>query len=98
MSSGPELVKKSISNIDLLSVASECEGYLAADLKALVERAIHESASRHLIENRDESEFSFKQEDFVKAQKDFIPFSLRGVKLHTSDVNWSDIGGNLCYC
>ncbi|CAG8433869.1 7006_t:CDS:10 [Diversispora eburnea] len=93
MSSGPELVKKSISNIDLLSVASECEGYLAADLKALVERAIHESASRHLIENKDESKFSFKQEDFIKAQKDFIPFSLRGVKLHTSDVNWSDIGG-----
>ncbi|CAG8436460.1 4148_t:CDS:10 [Funneliformis mosseae] len=93
MSSGPTLAQNSVSNIDLLSVASECEGYLAADLKALVERTIHEGVSRHLHSGNDESQFLLTQEDFRKAQKEFVPFSLRGVKLHTSKVSWTDIGG-----
>nr|CAG8451435.1 5079_t:CDS:10 [Entrophospora candida] len=73
MSSGPTSLQKSVSSLDLLSIASDCEGYLAADLKALVERAIHE-------------------DDFQKAHEGFVPISLRGVKLHTSDVSWADIG------
>ncbi|CAG8487760.1 12625_t:CDS:2 [Racocetra fulgida] len=93
MSCGPELAKKSISNVDLLSVASECEGYLAADLKTLVERTIHEGAVRSLQNNVNEADFLLVQDDFRKAQKGFVPFSLRGVKLHTSDVSWTDIGG-----
>ncbi|KAF0333084.1 AAA-domain-containing protein [Gigaspora margarita] len=93
MSCGPELVKKSVSNVDLLSVASECEGYLAADLKTLVERTIHEGAVRNLQNNVNEIDFLLIQDDFRKAQKGFIPFSLRGVKLHTSNVSWTDIGG-----
>ncbi|CAG8696841.1 3353_t:CDS:10 [Cetraspora pellucida] len=93
MSCGPELANKSVSNIDLLSVASECEGYLAADLKTLVERTIHEGAVRNLQNNIDEADFLLVQDDFREAQRGFIPFSLRGVKLHTSDVSWTDIGG-----
>ncbi len=93
MSSGPTLAQNSVSNIDLLSVASECEGYLAADLEALVERTIHEGAARQLYNGNDESQFLLTQEDFRKAQEEFIPFSLRGVKLHTSKVSWTDIGG-----
>ncbi|CAG8643526.1 36497_t:CDS:10, partial [Racocetra persica] len=93
MSCGPELAKKSLSNVDLLSVASECEGYLAADLKTLVERTIHEGAVRNLQNNINEADFLLVQDDFRKAQKGFVPFSLRGVKLHTSDVSWTDIGG-----
>ncbi|KAF0467794.1 AAA-domain-containing protein [Gigaspora margarita] len=93
MSCGPELAKKSVSNVDLLSVASECEGYLAADLKTLVERTIHEGAVRNLQNNVNEVDFLLIQDDFRKAQKGFVPFSLRGVKLHTSNVSWTDIGG-----
>ncbi|CAG8441846.1 9508_t:CDS:10, partial [Acaulospora colombiana] len=93
MSSGPELAQKSVPHVDLLSVASDCEGYLAADLKVLVERAIHEGAIRQLQGNVDGSEFLLTQEDFHHARKGFVPFSLRDVKLHTSDVNWTDIGG-----
>ncbi|KAF0407555.1 AAA-domain-containing protein [Gigaspora margarita] len=82
-----------LSNVDLLSVASECEGYLAADLKTLVERTIHEGAVRNLQNNANEVDFLLIQDDFRKAQKGFVPFSLRGVKLHTSNVSWTDIGG-----
>jgi peroxin-1 len=95
MSSGPTLAQNSLSNIDLLSVASECEGYLAADLKVLIERTIHEGASRQLHIENNESQFLLTQEDFYKAQEGFVPFSLRGVKLHTSEVSWTDIGGQL---
>lgn len=31
--------------------------------------------------------------DFDAAQVDFVPLSLRDVKLQKSDVAWSDIGG-----
>lgn len=33
-------------------------------------------------------------QDFASAQVDFVPLSLRDVKLQKSDVAWSDIGGN----
>jgi peroxin-1 len=95
MSSGPTIAQNSVSNIDLLSVASECEGYLAADLKVLVERTIHEGAARKLHSEDNESQFLLTREDFYKAQEGFVPFSLRGVKLHTSEVSWTDIGGRL---
>lgn len=36
---------------------------------------------------------TLRQDDFVKAQTDFIPVNLRDVKLHKSEVRWADIGG-----
>ena len=35
--------------------------------------------------------------DFDAAQVDFVPLSLRDVKLQKSDVAWSDIGGKFTY-
>ena len=35
-------------------------------------------------------------DDFADAQVDFVPLSLRDVKLQKSDVAWADIGGNYC--
>ncbi|KAI8141634.1 P-loop containing nucleoside triphosphate hydrolase protein [Fennellomyces sp. T-0311] len=97
MSNGPELLQKSLPNIDLVSVASETEGYLAADLKALIERTVHEGAVRSIKEKTDKPtekvELQLTQEDFKKAREDFVPSSLRGVKLQSSGVQWSDIGG-----
>lgn len=33
---------------------------------------------------------------FEAAQVDFVPLSLRDIKLQKSDVAWSDIGGRSC--
>jgi hypothetical protein len=33
--------------------------------------------------------------DFAEAQVDFVPLSLRDVKLQKSDIIWADIGGEL---
>lgn len=110
MSQGPEVLAKSLPNIDLVSVASETEGYLAADLKALIERAVHEGAVRSIKDNNKSTEIGDKetidtndptiqqtleliQQDFSQAREGFVPSSLRGVKLQSSGVNWSDIGG-----
>jgi SpoVK/Ycf46/Vps4 family AAA+-type ATPase len=35
----------------------------------------------------------FSQQDFILALKDYKPASLVGVQLHTSNTQWSDIGG-----
>ncbi|KAI7894222.1 P-loop containing nucleoside triphosphate hydrolase protein [Mucor mucedo] len=91
MSSGPDVLKKSLPLIDLVSVASETEGFLAADIKAFLERTVHEGAVRSIKCNT--SQLLLKQEDFSMARQGFVPSSLRGIKLQSSGVHWSDIGG-----
>ncbi|KAG0215261.1 Peroxisome biosynthesis protein pex1 [Mortierella sp. GBA30] len=48
METGPAILQRSLSQIDLVSVASKTEGYLAADLKAFLERTVHEGAVRNI--------------------------------------------------
>ncbi|KAI8084697.1 P-loop containing nucleoside triphosphate hydrolase protein [Halteromyces radiatus] len=108
MAQGSSVLTKSLPNIDLVSVASETEGYLAADLKALIERAVHEGAVRSIKEKMGDNRLEqvvdtddqqvqqslqLIQQDFTQAREGFVPSSLRGVKLQSSGVNWSDIGG-----
>lgn len=109
MSHGPEVLSKSLPLIDLVSVASETEGFLAADIKAFIERTVHEGAVRSIKKKLDDiksnssvaddeqqqqkEELTLIQQDFTKAREGFVPSSLRGVKLQSSGVNWSDIGG-----
>ena len=110
MANGPEILQRSLPTIDFVAVASETEGYLAADLKALIERTVHEGAIRSIKEKTNQTtedgaiveeneaedkktELQITQQDFTKAREDFVPSSLRGVKLQSSGVLWSDIGG-----
>ncbi|KAG0325736.1 Peroxisome biosynthesis protein pex1, partial [Podila humilis] len=48
METGPAILQRSLPRIDLVSVASKTEGYLAADLKAFLERTVHEGAVRNI--------------------------------------------------
>ncbi|KAF9902887.1 Peroxisome biosynthesis protein pex1 [Linnemannia zychae] len=48
METGPVILQRSLPQIDLVSVASKTEGYLAADLKAFLERTVHEGAVRNI--------------------------------------------------
>lgn len=48
METGPTILQRSLPQIDLVSVASKTEGYLAADLKAFLERTVHEGAVRNI--------------------------------------------------
>lgn len=107
MTTGPPVLQRSAASVDLVSVATDTEGYLAADMKAVVERAMHEGAVRSIrvsmdalgrstdknVATADNAGFSLTQQDFENARRGFVPSSLRGVKLQSSEVSWADIGG-----
>ncbi|KAF8588870.1 AAA-domain-containing protein [Ramaria rubella] len=76
--------------LNFVSLATQTEGYLATDLSDLVSRALHQAMIRAA---KEKMTTLLKQEDFESAQIDFIPLSLRDVRLQKSDVLWSDIGG-----
>ncbi|KAI8373910.1 P-loop containing nucleoside triphosphate hydrolase protein [Blakeslea trispora] len=93
MSHGSSVLRQSLPKIDLVTVASETEGFVAADLKAFIERTVHEGAIRSMKENPEAESLLLMQSDFTRAREGFVPSSLRGVKLQSSGVHWSDIGG-----
>lgn len=85
-----------VSRIKPEAISSEkTEGYLPADLKDLVDRAVHQALIRSIKTSLREPSavISLELEDFESAQSGFVPVSLRDVKLQKSSVNWSDIGG-----
>ncbi|GAA5966735.1 hypothetical protein JCM3765_000928, partial [Sporobolomyces pararoseus] len=90
--------KTSSSNLSLdtkfnsASIAAITEGYLPADLKDFVDRAVHQSAIRTMSSSPG-SGLILTADDFNQAQIGFVPLSLRDVKLQKSEVQWSDIGG-----
>ncbi|CCL98466.1 uncharacterized protein FIBRA_00464 [Fibroporia radiculosa] len=83
------------SSLNYTALATQTEGYSVTDLKDLVSRAIHRAAIRATAEdsNEDDNSAILTTEDFRSAQVDFVPLSLRDVKLQKSDVEWADIGG-----
>ncbi|KAF7375905.1 putative peroxisomal biogenesis AAA ATPase pex1 [Mycena sanguinolenta] len=72
-------------------IATQTEGYSATDLQDLVAQAVHRVAVRA---SDGSTPPLLANTDFDAAQQDFVPLSLRGVKLQkSSEVSWSDIGG-----
>jgi len=101
------LVKAKTSTSDLVapqlncaSIAAITEGYLPADLRDLVDRAVQQAAIRSLSPPTSslpspstDAPLVLTADDFTSAQQGFVPLSLRDVKLQKSDVAWADIGG-----
>ncbi|MBW0464686.1 hypothetical protein O181_004401 [Austropuccinia psidii MF-1] len=85
-----------INPADLASLASEkTEGYAPSDLKDLVDGAVHQAIIRSMKDNNEDllPAISLELVDFENVQSDFVPISLREVKLQKNGANWSDIGG-----
>ncbi|KAJ3749282.1 P-loop containing nucleoside triphosphate hydrolase protein [Lentinula detonsa] len=76
--------------INFTYLATQTEGYSATDLQDLVSRAVHQVTMRLASENKDPV---LTMVDFETARADFVPLSLRDIKLEKSDVSWADIGG-----
>ncbi|BGP44588.1 Peroxisome biosynthesis protein pex1 [Rhodotorula kratochvilovae] len=90
--------KKAVSDLtapqlNCASIAAITEGYLPADLRDLVDRAVQQAAIRSLSSASPSAALVLTAEDFASAQRGFVPLSLRDVKLQKSDVAWADIGG-----
>ncbi|KIK68962.1 hypothetical protein GYMLUDRAFT_80351 [Collybiopsis luxurians FD-317 M1] len=78
------------SPINFTYLATQTEGYCATDLQDLTSRAIHQVSMRMANENKAPV---LSMADFEAARTDFVPLSLRDIKLEKSDVSWADIGG-----
>ncbi|THG97215.1 hypothetical protein EW026_g4735 [Hermanssonia centrifuga] len=89
-----DLTQDPSSPLNFTALATQTEGFSATDLKDLVARAVHRAAIR-VAENEHDKTYqpTLRTEDFTAAQMDFVPLSLRDVKLQKSDIAWSDIGG-----
>lgn len=79
------------SPLNFAALATQTEGYSAVDLQDLVARAVHQVAIRSANEISGPHQLTYA--DFMAAQADFVPLSIRDIKLEKSDVAWSDIGG-----
>lgn len=74
-------------------IAAQTDGYLPADLRDLVERAVHQSAIRGAAAASSATLRQLTMADFEQAQKGFTPLSLRDIKLTQSTTSWKDVGG-----
>ncbi|XP_053464897.1 peroxisomal ATPase PEX1 isoform X2 [Nycticebus coucang] len=81
-----------MTDLDLLHIAKETEGFVARDFTVLVDRAIHSCLSHKSVSSREELVLTTL--DFQKALRGFIPASLRNVNLHKPrDLGWDKVGG-----
>ncbi|CDK26708.1 unnamed protein product [Kuraishia capsulata CBS 1993] len=82
------------SKSDLLKdIAIETEGYLAADLRILAERAHHNLLNDIYEQDSDVYDLEITNAHFQKALQGYVPSSLRGAKLQKPEVDWLDVGG-----
>ncbi|KAI0740416.1 AAA-domain-containing protein [Earliella scabrosa] len=81
--------------LNYTALATLTEGYSVTDLTDLVARAVHRAAIRssQVQAHDDSQQTTLTPADFASAQVDFVPHSLRDVKLQKSDTVWADIGG-----
>ncbi|KAF5351610.1 hypothetical protein D9756_007497 [Leucocoprinus leucothites] len=86
-----DITVDSQTSLNFTALATQTEGFSALDLQDLVARAIHQVAMRVAQSNSQTTKLTAT--DFANAQADFVPLSLRDVKLQKSDIAWSDIGG-----
>ncbi|KAJ4483721.1 P-loop containing nucleoside triphosphate hydrolase protein [Lentinula aciculospora] len=85
-----DLIQSPDAPINFTYLATQTEGYFATDLQDLVSRAVHQVTMRLANENNTPV---LTMADFETARADFVPLSLRDIKLEKSDVSWADIGG-----
>ncbi|KAI9361205.1 P-loop containing nucleoside triphosphate hydrolase protein [Zopfochytrium polystomum] len=87
--------RSAAGDLDLSDVVAATEGYLAADLKVLVERSLSNSVLRAVNENQvaADTKITLETGDILKAVKEFVPTALKGLKLVDAGASWSDIGG-----
>ncbi|KAF5388776.1 hypothetical protein D9757_005613 [Collybiopsis confluens] len=90
MDNGNGLAQSAESPINFTYLATQTEGYSATDLQDLASRAIHQVSMRMANHNKAPI---LTMADFEAARAEFVPLSLRDIKLEKSNVSWADIGG-----
>ncbi|KAH9939712.1 AAA-domain-containing protein [Epithele typhae] len=89
-----DITQDPVHPLNFTALATQTEGYSVTDLKDLVARAVHRAAIRSMHATLPEQlHTTLTPADFSIAQVDFVPHSLRDVKLQKSETAWADIGG-----
>ncbi|KAI5071916.1 hypothetical protein GOP47_0014167 [Adiantum capillus-veneris] len=105
-----ELENRSLGCLEevVSEIASKCDGYDAADLEVLVDRAVHAIAPRllngqnlkksmgHREQDPQGKKFHLVKEDFEQALDGFSPVSMRDLAKPSNKVGpltWKDVGG-----
>lgn len=84
------------TDLDLLDIAGETDGYMPGDLSLLVSRARVEAIMRSLTETTGDPDVRavpLGRVDFNNALQGFTPASLRNVTLQSSTTTFDSIGG-----
>ncbi|EME39300.1 hypothetical protein DOTSEDRAFT_159533 [Dothistroma septosporum NZE10] len=81
------------SDLDLLEIAGQTDGYMPGDLALLVSRARSEALIRAVSNDTESDNITLVADDFSAALKGFTPASLRGVTLQSSTTTFAAIGG-----
>lgn len=81
------------TNLDLLDIAGQTDGFMPADLIVLTSRARNEALSRTLKSDSTDSAIVLTKADFESALQNFTPSSLRNVTLTQSTTTFASVGG-----
>ncbi|GAB7359273.1 hypothetical protein MBLNU230_g5930t1 [Neophaeotheca triangularis] len=89
------------SDLDVVDIAGQTDGYMPGDLTLLVSRARSEALIRTVTASEAsntfdanlENDLALLDEDFTAALEGFTPASLRGVTLQHSTTTFASIGG-----
>lgn len=80
--------------VDYNWIAEKTEGYIGADLRQLVQRALHAAAIRvSSFSASNHRAIEVSSADFEVAISGFVPTSLQNLPLQSSQTSWADIGG-----
>lgn len=86
------LANETMKRINLDSIVSRTEGFVARDMQVLVSRALH--CHLTVTPSAEQKSVTLTEEDFDGALEGFKPLAIRNVLLHThGDLGWADVGG-----
>ncbi|EAL62534.1 peroxisomal biogenesis factor 1 [Dictyostelium discoideum AX4] len=89
---------KDQQSLNLMKFSASMEGYLGCDVEQIVDRSIHLSSIKE-IENNNNNNDDNDDDNIIefsiieKAKEGYTPITLKGIKLHSSEIKWQDIGG-----
>ena len=98
---GEKKIRLESKHLDVIS--KKCEGYMPADIRQFLDRAVHHCSLRYLSSSIDfnssilmdsvpEIAWQVTFEDLMMALDGFTPASLKGIKFAKSDKTWEDVG------
>ncbi|KAK7684700.1 hypothetical protein QCA50_012283 [Cerrena zonata] len=85
--------KYTLTEQDIMAVASKTHGYVGADLTALCRESVMKAINRGLKSGVDQRELKLDLQDVEDALPDIRPSAMREIFLEMPKVYWSDIGG-----